>query len=151
MKSKPKKGLFKKLNTITIIAVYFLILVGGIVRSTGSGMGCPDWPKCFGNYIPPTDESELPVNYQETYLEKRLEKNKRLAKVLSAIGLEQSAKDVLEGEMVLEEQAFNSTKTWIEYLNRHLEPPQCPAPARTRRLRRWVAVLARGHGPPEHE
>ena len=68
-----------------------LILAGAIVRSTGSGMGCPDWPKCFGRYIPPTQASELPFNYQEIYKEK------------------------LHGEV-----EFNPTKTWIEYLNRLL-------------------------------
>jgi cytochrome c oxidase assembly protein subunit 15 len=68
-----------------------LILAGGIVRSTGSGMGCPDWPKCFGRMIPPTQASELPFNYQEIYKEK------------------------LHGQVL-----FNPTKTWIEYLNRLL-------------------------------
>lgn len=118
MTKKPKEGLFIRLNTITIIAVYFLILVGGIVRSTGSGMGCPDWPKCFGSYIPPTCESELPDNYQEIYTLKRLEKNERLAGVLSAIGLSGLSDQVLNGENVKEEQVFNMTKTWIEYVNR---------------------------------
>ena len=118
MAIKPKEGLFIRLNTITIIAVYFLILVGGIVRSTGSGMGCPDWPKCFGNYIPPTNEYQLPDNYREIYLQKRIQKNERLAKVLFGLGLSDWAREVTEGEMVMEEQFFNPTKTWIEYINR---------------------------------
>jgi heme a synthase len=83
--------LFRKLGIATIIIVYLLVLAGGIVRSTGSGMGCPDWPKCFGMLVPPTDASQLPANYQQIYAEK------------------------LHGEV-----EFNVNKTWIEYVNRLL-------------------------------
>ncbi len=82
---------FQRFAFLTLLFVYLLVLAGGIVRSTGSGMGCPDWPKCFGRFVPPTDASQLPFNYQEIYKEK------------------------LHGEVI-----FNPTKTWIEYVNRLL-------------------------------
>lgn len=111
---------FQRIGIITIIAVYTLILIGGIVRSTGSGMGCPDWPKCFGKWVPPTKFSELPKNYKEIYAEKRREKNARLAKYLKIIGLEDVSKKITEDKSVYTENDFNATKTWIEYINRLL-------------------------------
>ncbi len=54
-------------------------------------MGCPDWPKCFGMWIPPTSIGQLPVDYQTVFGAK------------------------LKGEV-----EFNVIKTWIEYLNRLL-------------------------------
>jgi cytochrome c oxidase assembly protein subunit 15 len=83
--------MYKKFAIITVAAVYFLIFVGGVVRATGSGMGCPDWPKCFGTWVPPFTEEQLPLNYQEIFGEK------------------------LKGEV-----QFNAFKTWTEYINRLL-------------------------------
>ncbi|TLU98105.1 COX15/CtaA family protein [Dyadobacter luticola] len=82
---------FRRLALNTVITLYFLIIAGGVVRSTGAGMGCPDWPKCFGRWIPPTEASQLPANYKELYGAK------------------------LKGEVI-----FNPIKTWTEYVNRLL-------------------------------
>lgn len=92
--------------------------MGGIVRSTGSGMGCPDWPKCFGNWIPPTSVDQLPENYKEKYAQYRDEKNQKFARYLTLFGMESTAQQILSDESILVEADFNPVKTWIEYLNR---------------------------------
>ena len=109
---------FYKLVKSTLIAVYVLILVGGVVRSTGSGMGCPDWPKCFGSWVPPTSVEELPEDYKEVYAKIRHKKNERFAKYLSAFGFNDTADKILNDESVKEETEFNPVRTWIEYINR---------------------------------
>lgn len=116
--TKQYRKSYGKLAVITIAAVYLLILVGGIVRSSGSGMGCPDWPRCFGQWVPPTDVAELPADYKEVYLQKRLEKNERLAAMLDRLGMGQTASALRTEEVILEESEFNAVNTWIEYGNR---------------------------------
>src|SRR5690606_18445380 len=113
-------GRFRRFSLITIIAVYILIFVGGLVRSTGSGMGCPDWPKCFGRLVPPTHVDQLPANYQEIYLEKRVKKNDGFVKMLHELGFDKKAEEIKEDKSILIEEEFNAVKTWIEYVNRLL-------------------------------
>ena len=111
-------SIYNSLTKISLILLYLLILAGGIVRCTGSGMGCPDWPKCFGMYIPPTSVSQLPENYKEKFVEGRVEKNKRLSKVLNAIGLNETADKIINDSSIQDAEDFNPFKTWTEYINR---------------------------------
>jgi heme a synthase len=81
-------------------------------------MGCPDWPKCFGYWVPPTSVVQLPENYKETFSDLRDKKNQKFVSYLSAIGFKETATAILNDKSILVEADFNPTKTWIEYLNR---------------------------------
>ncbi|TWJ00080.1 cytochrome c oxidase assembly protein subunit 15 [Mucilaginibacter frigoritolerans] len=112
------KNRFLKFNLITIILLFGVILAGGIVRSTGSGMGCPDWPKCFGRYVPPVNSSELPADYKQKYVAGRMAKNQRFAKTLDIFGYSALARRIREDRSILVPEEFNAEKTWTEYINR---------------------------------
>lgn len=58
-----KLNRYQKVALTTVGATVFLIFVGGLVRASGAGLGCPDWPKCFGMWIPPTSPAELPSQF----------------------------------------------------------------------------------------
>src|SRR5215217_4080854 len=49
----------RRLALLTAIGTYLLIVVGAIVRTTGSGLGCPDWPLCHGQLHPPLEKTAI--------------------------------------------------------------------------------------------
>jgi heme a synthase len=109
---------FRRWGIVTTLATIFLIWVGGWVRSTGAGMGCPDWPKCFDMWVPPTNEAQLPTDYLKHYVELRQKKNERVAKVLIRLGMVDVAEKIKNDPSVLVDEPFNAYKTWTEYINR---------------------------------
>lgn len=109
---------YLKLAWASLIFIFLVIIAGSVVRSTGSGMGCPDWPTCFGQVIPPTSESQLPENYKEQYQDYRQKKVLKFAKLLTSIGLVKTSEALLQDETLMIEQDFNPQKTWVEYGNR---------------------------------
>jgi cytochrome c oxidase assembly protein subunit 15 len=111
---------FQKLAILSIIVVYLVILAGSVVRMTGSGMGCPDWPKCFGYLIPPTERSQLDwkPNFQ-------FNKNQIIIIDEELFYAPESfeSNDIFESKnwkkyTKHDYAKFNPTHTWIEYINR---------------------------------
>ena len=50
------------LAAVTAVLVYALIVLGAVVRTTNSGLSCPDWPTCYGHWVPlPSDIAALPT------------------------------------------------------------------------------------------
>jgi len=109
---------FIRLNWITLVFIYLVVIAGSFVRITGSGMGCPDWPKCFGQWVPPTTEATLPSDYKDIYVSKRAKKVDKFTRFLSSIGMKEIAEKIKKDKSLLIEQDFNARKTWTEYINR---------------------------------
>ena len=100
---------FQKLALATTGALLVLILAGAVVRATGAGLGCPDWPTCWGCLIPPTHVDQVDMEKID------IEKFRRKA---AALGRDPSE---ITAESLRAE--FNPVLTWTEYINRLLAMP----------------------------
>ena len=103
-----------------LVLVYLVILAGALVRMTGSGMGCPDWPKCFGYYIPPTEEKELLYTVGKEYSKGQvIIKNESLLVAKDHFTAPRNFESTHWEKYTKHDYAiFNPLHTWVEYLNR---------------------------------
>jgi cytochrome c oxidase assembly protein subunit 15 len=116
------KNRFRFWIGLSIVLVYGVIAAGAIVRMTGSGMGCPDWPKCFGYLIPPTEQAQLDWKAAHDYQAGQViivneelrvaNKNFRSSEQYNETNWEHYTKH--------DYALFNPVHTWIEFLNRLL-------------------------------
>ncbi|MFT5714249.1 MAG: cytochrome c oxidase assembly protein subunit 15 [Flavobacterium sp.] len=104
----------------TLVLVYLVIIAGALVRMTGSGMGCPDWPKCFGYYIPPTDIKELTWTPDRDFEEGQVIIKDDKLWVANGNFKTQNIFDQHQWRLYTKHDyaLFNATETWIEYINR---------------------------------
>lgn len=100
---------FQKLALASLVSLLLLIFAGAVVRATGAGLGCPDWPTCWGCLIPPTSLAQVDMEKVD------MEKFRRKAVSLGR-NPEEITKESLKSE-------FNPVHTWIEYTNRLLATP----------------------------
>ena len=95
---------FQKLATAALVSVLLLMFVGAIVRVTGSGMGCPDWPTCWGCLIPPTKVED--VNFDKLPVERFQKRAEREGRDPATITREELRTE------------FNPRHVWTEFINR---------------------------------
>ncbi len=106
----------------SLILVYLVIAAGATVRMTGSGMGCPDWPKCFGYLIPPSERSQLDWKTEYPYKTGQViivDKDLRIAVKDFKSNISYNPKNwapYTKHDYAI----FNPIHTWIEFINRLL-------------------------------
>lgn len=105
---------------LSLISVYVIFLAGSVVRMTGSGMGCPDWPKCFGYYVPPTSEAQITWQPNTDYKagmiiikDEALFVAQKDVKTYVSFAANNWKKYTKHGYAT-----FNKYHTWTEYINR---------------------------------
>lgn len=144
---------FPTVVKITLASLYLIFLAGSFVRMTGSGMGCPDWPKCFGYYIPPTSEEQIIWQPNSSY-----NKGMIIVKDQALYVAEKEVRTGVEFNPTNWEKytkhdyaKFNKFHTWTEYINRLVTVVSgfiflflLYGSFKNRRQNKWILPLAGG-------
>ena len=111
---------FRKIAKISLVLVYLVIIAGAVVRMTGSGMGCPDWPKCFGYYIPPTDENVLKWQPDRLFEKGQIIIKDKTLQICKETFTTKKSFNSDNWELYTKHDyaIFKPWHTWIEYINR---------------------------------
>ncbi|WP_340063798.1 COX15/CtaA family protein [Ascidiimonas aurantiaca] len=114
------KNKYRKIVLASLILVYLVIIAGAVVRMTGSGMGCPDWPKCFGYLIPPTERAQLEWQPERSFKKGQVIIWEESLKVASKNFTTGSTFDPVNWEDYTRHDyaVFNPVHTWTEFINR---------------------------------
>lgn len=114
------KKWIRKLTRLELVLIYFVIIAGSVVRMTGSGMGCPDWPKCFGHLIPPTERDQIEWHPNQEFKKGQI--------IIVDESLQVAREDFTSSATFATENwekytkhdyaVFNAFHTWTEYINR---------------------------------
>ncbi|MDF4202420.1 COX15/CtaA family protein [Maribacter sp. SA7] len=111
---------FRKVAKVSLVLVYLVIVAGAVVRMTGSGMGCPDWPKCFGYYIPPTEVKEIQWQPNRLFEKGQVIIYRETLQVSKESFTTKDAFNADNWDLYTKHDyaEFNPWHTWIEYINR---------------------------------
>lgn len=112
--------MYRNTLKIALILVYLVIVAGAVVRMTGSGMGCPDWPKCFGYIVPPTEETQLQWQPNHVYEKGQVIIVDKTLQVATQDFTTTTSFEKSHWEQYTKHDyaIFNPWHTWIEYINR---------------------------------
>ena len=118
------------LGWVSLCCVYLVISAGATVRATGSGMGCPDWPQCYGYTIPPTHRDQVTWSEQRKFFAGQMIIHDWTDEAGTRERLLVARETFITGDQFVPDHwsvygkhdytIFNPVHTWIEFINRML-------------------------------
>lgn len=115
-------GAIRNAAIASLVLIFLVIIAGSVVRMTGSGMGCPDWPKCYGHLIPPTNNNQVVWHANHSFKKGQIIVKDDALWVATHNFTSNSTYNAANWEKYTRHDyaVFNPTHTWIEYINRLL-------------------------------